>query len=103
MQPMLFSFHRACLALALCAAPALAQQDPATLSYSPDTFRGQATHLVNLRAGVQISGFDISLFANNLFDSHPRLTRNNLANGALLFFSTTFTPRTIGLTGTYKF
>ncbi|HKX77072.1 MAG TPA: TonB-dependent receptor [Novosphingobium sp.] len=81
----------------------LPQQDPATLSYSPDTFRGQATHLVNLRAGVQISGFDISLFANNLFDSHPRLTRNNLANGALLFFSTTFTPRTVGLTGTYKF
>ena len=81
----------------------LPQQDRATLSYSPDTFDGQATHLVNLRTGVQMSGFDLSLFANNLLNAHPRLTRNNRASGALIFFSTTFVPRTIGVTGTYKF
>ena len=81
----------------------LPQQDPETLSYSPDTFRGQATHLVNLRAGVRISDLDVSVFANNLFNSHPRLTRDNLATGGLIFFSTTFVPRTIGLTATYKY
>ncbi|HKR90595.1 MAG TPA: TonB-dependent receptor [Phenylobacterium sp.] len=81
----------------------LPQQDPTTLSYNPDQFGGQATQLVNLRMGMRVAGVDMSLFANNLFNSHPVLTRDNLANGGLVFFSTTFVPRTVGLTTTYKF
>lgn len=78
-------------------------QDPTTIAYDPDELRPVSTHLVNARAGVRLNQFDISLFVNNVFDSHPVLTRDNLQSGLLLFFNTTFTPRTVGVTGTFKY
>ena len=81
----------------------LPAQDPGTLSYDPEAFQVGATDLVNVRAGVRLSGFDLSLFVNNLTDESPLLYRNNFAAGLTVFMNTTYTPRTFGVTGTYSF
>ncbi|HKT71925.1 MAG TPA: TonB-dependent receptor [Steroidobacteraceae bacterium] len=81
----------------------LPAQDQNTLSYDPQAFQRGATHMVNLRAGLRDERFDVSLFVNNVFDSASILYRTNFAAGLPVFVNTTFTPRTIGLTGTYSF
>lgn len=78
-------------------------QDPSTLSYDPAAYTQPVTSWASARAGVRLYGMDISLYANNLFDSHPVLTRINNILGAALYFDTTSTPRTVGITGTYHF
>lgn len=61
----------------------------------------------SLRAGVSWDGFDISLFAQNLFDTRPRLTATQdiatAQGGTPLFYDITWRPRTIGLTATYRY
>ena len=78
-------------------------QDPRNLSYSPDVFLGESTHLVNMRLGARLDKVDLSLFANNVFNATPILTRDNSANGFFVFNESTFTPRTIGVTGLVNF
>ena len=58
---------------------------------------------MNLRTGVRLSNFDVSLFVNNLMNKHTILTRTNFAAGLSVFMETAYTPRTIGVTGTYSF
>ena len=81
----------------------LPAQDPRTLSYDPEAFQVGATDLLNVRAGVRMSGFDLSVFVNNLTDESPLLYRNNFAAGLTVFMNTTYIPRTFGVTGTYSF
>lgn len=78
-------------------------QDPATLSYDPTVITQPEINLLNARAGVRFSGLDLSLFVNNLTDSHPLMTRTNYVRGGSLFYDTTLVPRSIGLTATYGF
>lgn len=56
----------------------------------------------SLRAGLQWHGFDLSLFAQNLLDTRPRLTATqDIATpqgGTSLFYVISARPRTIGLT-----
>ena len=56
-----------------------------------------------MRAGVRWSGLDISLFGNNLLDSHPLLITSHDTLASPLYFDHTVRPRTIGVTGTYRF
>ena len=81
----------------------LPAQDPITLSYDPEAFQVGATNLVNVRAGMRLSGFDLSVFVNNLTNESPLLYRNNFAAGLTVFMNTTYIPRTVGVTGTYSF
>jgi iron complex outermembrane recepter protein len=57
---------------------------------------------VSLRAGLQWHGFDLSLFAQNLFDTRPRLTATqDIATpqgGTPLFYVISARPRMLGLT-----
>lgn len=78
-------------------------EDARTTSYDPAVIAQTTTHLVNARIGVRFSGFDLSLFSNNLFNAHPILSRTDDVIGSPLLYDTTFTPRTIGVTGTYRF
>lgn len=78
-------------------------QDPVTLSYDPDVITQPEINLLNVRAGARFSGLDIALFANNLLDSHPVMTRTNYVRGGSLFYDTTLVPRSIGVTATYGF
>ncbi len=77
-------------------------EDQQSSSYDPGVLASQTISSVNLRAGTTFAGVDLSLFANNLFDDHPRLT--HYAEGAdPIFRETTLTPRTVGVTGTYRY
>jgi outer membrane receptor protein involved in Fe transport len=72
---------------------------------SPSAIPGiPSTAFSSLRAGVRWSGFDVSLFSQNLFDTRPRLSQSpDGPNGTPLYQDITFRPRTIGVTATYHY
>jgi iron complex outermembrane receptor protein len=61
----------------------------------------------SLRAGLTWSGWDLSLFAQNLFDTRPRLSATQdiplPTGGTPLFYVISWRPRTVGLTATYHY
>ena len=71
--------------------------------YDPDLVSDPATNLFNIRAGLRFKTVDVSLFANNLFDSHPQLSLMHTNPGDPRFQAVTFRPRTIGITGVLRF
>jgi iron complex outermembrane receptor protein len=62
-----------------------------------------ATNLVSMRAGVTLAKLDLAIFVDNLFDAHPRLDLTHEDSGTELFEATTFRPRTVGLSASYKY
>ncbi len=70
---------------------------------NPDIPRAPATSNLDLRIGMRLERVDLSLFVDNLTDEHPRLARYEDTPPANFFRGATFRPRTIGLTGTYRF
>jgi iron complex outermembrane recepter protein len=78
-------------------------QDPITISYDPMPFYQTQAQSLSARAGVRWSGFDISVFGTNLTNTHPVLFDSRYYPPLPLFFDVTSRPRTIGLTGTYRF
>jgi outer membrane receptor protein involved in Fe transport len=78
-------------------------QDPTTISYDPAPFyQTQATSL-SARTGLRWSGFDVSLYGTNLTNTHPVLFDSRYYPPLPLFFDTTWRPRTIGVTATYRY
>jgi hypothetical protein len=66
-------------------------------SYFPPGFSvDPSTNVLNIRAAVRWSGFDVTAFVNNALGSQP-----TLQNGSGIGF--TLTPRTLGLSGTWRF
>jgi outer membrane receptor protein involved in Fe transport len=63
--------------------------------------RDPSYHVLNLRAGVTRNGWDVSLFVNNATNSNP-LTGFNALLGDVYPVSR-MPPRTIGVTGFYRF
>jgi hypothetical protein len=57
---------------------------------------------LSARAGLRWNGFDLSLFAQNLCDSHPVLSHTRDTNDSDLFYEHTMRPRTFGITATYR-
>ncbi len=57
-----------------------------------------STNILNLRAGVKVGPADIALFVNNALDSSPVLNRFPLFQTAY-----TLTPRTVGVSATWRF
>jgi outer membrane receptor protein involved in Fe transport len=61
----------------------------------------------SLRAGMKWDRLDVSVFAQNLFDTQPKLTQTQDIGtpdgGTPLFYAITWRPRTVGLTATYNF
>jgi len=88
---------------------------PGVTGYTPDTYRAESTEIVNARFGVAWDRFDLSLFANNLLNSQDRLSVGGGRSGCTNFectgfrlqnylqTSTTFRPRSVGLTLTYRY
>lgn len=68
----------------------------------PNLPRSPATSLLNLRAGVRLEGFDLSVFANNVTNEQPVLSLGHDTVDSQVFRSTTYRPRTIGLSVTYR-
>jgi iron complex outermembrane recepter protein len=76
--------------------------DPTTGSYTPDAGIITTTIYYNARAGVNLGNLRLSIFGNNLFNSHPILA-SYTEGGAQYFENNTLTPRTIGVTAEYRY
>jgi iron complex outermembrane recepter protein len=77
-------------------------QDPNN-GVSDPTYTGlPQTRNLSLRAGLRWGGIDLSLFAQNLTDSHPLLSHTRDTTTSDLFFDHSVRPRTIGITATYR-
>jgi iron complex outermembrane recepter protein len=74
--------------------------DPATTSYLPGTILLPTTHTVNLRLGVNVKSWDISLFSTNLTNSHPTLSNEPPPDSVYgyEYSQTTIQPRVVGIT-----
>jgi outer membrane receptor protein involved in Fe transport len=62
-----------------------------------------ATRNLSMRAGARWDAWDISGYVNNLLGAQPLLVRSHDVFASPLFFDRTWRPRTIGVTGTYRF
>ena len=65
---------------------------------------------LGMRLGMRLHGFDISLFGENLTNEHPLMFESRDVPPVLptsppdnLYYARTVRPRTLGLTGTYRF
>ncbi len=79
------------------------ERDPSTTLFDPALLPEPETNVVQVRAGTTLGNFNVSVFADNLFDARPQLDLNHQDSNTLLFEAETLRPRTIGLTGTYKY
>ena len=76
---------------------------PTASGYDPNGRRNDGYHLTSVRAGWRDETFDVSLFADNLFNSHPQL--NYISNAFptdTTYYADTLRPRTFGLTVTAR-
>ena len=73
-----------------------AWNNPASPYSAPGMPPDSSTNELNLRARLRWPSFDVTLFANNALDAQPTLGYNGLS-------AKTFRPRTIGLSGTWRF
>jgi outer membrane receptor protein involved in Fe transport len=79
----------------------LPANDPTTSSYTPYNMVPTSSSYFNGRLGTNIGPFQVSLFANNMFNAHPVLS--GFTEGGNRFFqATTLIPRTIGITAEYR-
>ncbi|MFA6031501.1 MAG: TonB-dependent receptor [Myxococcota bacterium] len=77
--------------------------NPNNGQFDPDFIQPPTTNLVNVRIGAEpIDGMDVSLFADNLFDSAPVLNPFIQPSGTLTR-ANTFRPRTYGIQVTHQF
>jgi hypothetical protein len=83
--------------------------NPQNGSFQPwNIFELPTTSQLAARAGVRFNEFDLSLFCNNLTNSHPILSSTPSVNfgipgGLVGYFQSTFRPRTYGATVSYRF
>jgi iron complex outermembrane receptor protein len=77
--------------------------DPLASSYDAALMNPPATDFISLRTGIDIKGVNFSLFVDNLLNSHPGLDLQHQDQYTLLFEQQTFRPRTVGLTGTFRY
>ena len=89
-------------------------QDPNSSQYNSNSYTLPSTSFTSLRAGIKLRSWQVSLFCDNLFDSHTVLnyaqiqpdTFNPSYNPSLPNSvqqnDFTFRPRTVGLTATFR-
>jgi len=79
------------------------ERDAATTLFDPFLVPEPETNVVTLRAGMTLGDFNLSLFADNLLNAHPQIDLNHQDSNTLLFEASTLRPRTVGITGTYRY
>ena len=80
-----------------------ATQDPQASSYDAALTSPPSTNFISLRTGVVVQGVNMALFVDNLLNSHPGLDLSHQDQFTVLFENSTFRPRTVGLTATYRY
>jgi outer membrane receptor protein involved in Fe transport len=79
------------------------EQDSANVIYDPTIPSYGETKALSARTGVRWGGFDVSFYGQNLLNTHPLLfTAHDLITSPL-YFDLTWRPRTLGITGTYRY
>ena len=78
-------------------------EDSRTAFYDSGLVPDQATNLLSLRAGMSLARWDLALFANNVLNSHPRLSLQHQDSATTLFEATTLRPLTIGLAASVRY
>ena len=82
----------------------ISSANPLNVAYNPALLVNPTTNMLNARLTLDVAKIELALFVNNLANSHPRLYRYVEGVGlAAGFTDTTFRPRTIGLSGDYRF
>ncbi len=74
--------------------------DPAVFNYDPLMLRPEAATVVNARLGATRGGTDLSIFVNNLFDTHPIV---GAGRTLYVWSASTIRPRTAGVTLTHRY
>ena len=77
--------------------------NPGNGSYDAELLPMVAVNNVSARLGVRFGNFDLSVFANNLLNAQPILAHNRDTSSATLFKDVTVRPRTIGITGSFRY
>jgi outer membrane receptor protein involved in Fe transport len=74
-----------------------------TYAYNANTRDAPATNFVSVRAGAKRDGWDVSLFVDNVLNSHVSLYRYQDTVNSPGLRDSTFRPLTVGLTAIRKF
>ncbi len=74
-----------------------------TFSYNPNTRDAPATNFMSLRAGWKRSGWDVSVFIDNVLNSNVSLYRYEDVVGSPGLRDVTYRPLTVGITAIKKF
>ena len=77
--------------------------DPQTIQYDPALPDRPAVTQTRLRAGVSFDKLDLSLFVDNLTNSHPQIGRFHWTTSDIAFLNSTIMPRTVGVTAIYRY
>jgi len=77
--------------------------DPVTSQYDPGLRTDPATDLASIRASTIVRAAEVTLFVENLFDSHPQLDLDHQDRYTLLYEAATLRPRTIGISLSYNY
>ncbi len=78
-------------------------QNPADISYDPNIPLQPATRWLWARAGAYFDGFDVSVYGQNLTNTHPLLYVTQDIATVPFYYDYTWRPRTIGITVTYAY
>jgi iron complex outermembrane receptor protein len=78
-------------------------QIPTSQGYFPQLVADPPTHLFNARVGVTVKKLDVTLFVDNVFNTHPLLSMFQDALGENLIVYKTLRPRTVGLSANLEF
>jgi iron complex outermembrane receptor protein len=79
------------------------EANPESPSYNTTQFPDPATKLLNLHFGVTGESLDLKVSVLNVLNSQPLLQHDSDAPGSTLQYAYTFRPRTLALTGTWRF
>ncbi len=76
--------------------------------YDPEVPDEPSNNIINMKVGLRVQGADLSLFVQNLADSHPLMSTFHVGqrgpgDADHRYFANTFTPRTWGMNATVHF
>jgi outer membrane receptor protein involved in Fe transport len=80
-----------------------AVNNPISASYDVNLVPDASYDVLNLRTGLRLQNMDVSLFINNALDEAPIFGRAHASRTSTLYTLSTLTPRTVGVTASYKF
>jgi iron complex outermembrane recepter protein len=78
------------------------EADPTSSNYWPSLRPDPSTNMLNLRAGLSLAKFAVTLFINNALNSQPAMQRLSDVPASKLYYASTFQPRTFGLNFTWR-